>query len=59
MDEICDPDMTLPTKTTVYSNSIYSSELLPTGFVDEFRRDRNTNSGGVNHDSAKRLLYDY
>ena len=42
----CDPDLMLITETKLDS-SIFSSELLPKGYVGEFRRDRNLNGGGV------------
>ena len=32
---------------TKLDSSIFSSELLPKGYVGEFRRDRNLNGGGV------------
>ena len=44
--DYCDPDLMLITETKLDS-SIISSELLPKGSVDEFRRDRNLNGGGV------------
>ena len=48
MDDYCDPDLMLITLTeTKLDSSIFSSELLPKGFVGEFRRDRNLNSEGV------------
>ena len=40
--EYCDPDLMLLMKTKLHS-SIFSSELLPKGYVCEFRRDRNLN----------------
>ena len=46
MAEYCDPDLMLITETKLDS-SIFSSELLPKGYVGEFRRDRNLNGGGV------------
>ena len=42
----CDPDLMLITETQLDS-SIFSSELLPKGYVGEFRKDRNLNGGGV------------
>ena len=57
MADYCDPDLMLITETKLES-SISSSELLPKGYVGEFRRDRNLNGGG-GHDSDKRLLYYY
>ena len=44
MADYCDPDLMLITKL---DSSIFSSELLPKGYVGEFRRDRNLNGGGV------------
>ena len=46
MADYCDPDLMLITETKLNS-SIFSSELLPKGYVGEFRRDRNLNGGGV------------
>ena len=46
MAEYCDPDLMLITETKLDS-SIFSSELLPKGYVGEFRRDRNLIGGGV------------
>ena len=46
MAEYCDADLMLITETKLDS-SIFSSELLPIGYVGEFRRDRNFNGGGV------------
>ena len=46
MADYCDPDLMLITETKLDS-SIFSSELLPKGYVVEFRRDRNLNGGGV------------
>ena len=46
MADYCDPDLMLISETKLDS-SIFSSELLPKGYVDEFRRDRNLNGGGV------------
>ena len=46
MADYCDPDMMLIPEIKLYS-SIFSSELLPKGYVGEFRRDRNLNGGGV------------
>ena len=46
MADYCDPDLMLITETKLDS-SIFSSELLPKGYVGEFRRDRNLNGGGV------------
>ena len=46
MDDYCYPDLMLITETKLHS-SIFSSELLPKGYVVEFRRDRNLNDGGV------------
>ena len=57
MPEYCDPDLMLITETKLNS-SIFSSELLPKGYVVKFRRDRNLNSGW-GHESDKRLLYYY
>ena len=45
MADYCDPDLMLITETKLDS-SIFSSELLPKGYVGEFRRDRNLNGGG-------------
>ena len=42
----CDPDLILITETKLDS-SIFSSELLPKGYVCEFRRDCNLNGGVV------------
>ena len=58
MADYCDPDLMLITETKLY-RSIFSSELLPKGYMDEFRRDRNLNGGGGGHDSDKILLYYY
>ena len=46
MADYCDPDLMLIMETKLDS-SIFSSELLPKGYVGEFRRDRNLNGGGV------------
>ena len=46
MADYCDPDLMLITETKLDS-SIFSSELLPKGYVVELRRDRNLNGGGV------------
>ena len=46
MADYCDSDLMLITETKLDS-SILSSELLPKGYVGQFRRDRNLNSGGV------------
>ena len=46
MADSCDPDLMLITETKLDS-SIFSSELLPKGYVGEFRMDRNLNGGGV------------
>ena len=46
MADYCDPDLMLITETKLDS-SIFSSELLPKGYVGEFRRDRNLHGGGV------------
>ena len=46
MADYCDPDLMLIMDTKLDSK-IFSSELLPKGYVGEFRRDRNLNSGGV------------
>ena len=46
MADYCDPDLILITETKLDS-SIFSSELLPKGYVGKFRRDRNLNGGGV------------
>ena len=46
MADYCDPDLMLVTETKLDS-SIFSSELLPKGYMDELRRDHNLNSGGV------------
>ena len=46
MADYCDPDLMLITETKLDS-SIFSSELLPKGYVGEFRRDCNLNGGGV------------
>ena len=46
MADYCDPDLMLITETKLDS-SIFSSELLPKGYVGEFRRDRNLQGGGV------------
>ena len=53
MAEYCDPDLMLITEKQLDS-SIYSSELLPKGYMSDFRRDRNLNGG---HDCDKILLY--
>ena len=42
---VSESDMMLITETKL--DSIFSSELLPKGYVAEFRRDRNLNGGGV------------
>ena len=55
MADYRDPDLMLITETKLDS-SIFSSELLPKGYMGEFRRDRNLHGGG-GHDSDKRLLY--
>ena len=44
--DYCDPDLMLIMETKLDS-SIFSSELLPKGYVGEFRMDRNLNGGGV------------
>ena len=44
--DYCDPDLMLITETKLDS-SIFLSELLPKGYVGEFRRDRNLHGGGV------------
>ena len=46
MADYCDPDLMLITETKLDS-SIFSSELLPKGYVGEFRRDHNLHGGGV------------
>ena len=46
MADYCDPDLMLITETKLHSG-IFSSELLPKGYVGEFRRDRNLHGGGV------------
>ena len=46
MADYCDPDLMLITETKLDS-SIFSSELLPKGYVGEFRRDHNLKGGGV------------
>ena len=46
MADYCDPDLMLITETKLDS-SIFSSELLPKGYVCGFRRDRNLHGGGV------------
>ena len=46
MADYCDPDLMLITETKL-DNSVFSSELLPKGYVGEFRRDRNLHGGGV------------
>ena len=46
MADHCDPDLMLIMETKLDS-SIFSSELLPKGYLGEFRRDRNLNGGGV------------
>ena len=46
MVDYCDPDLMLITETKLDS-SIFSSELLPKGYVGEFRRDRNLHGGGA------------
>ena len=46
MAEYFDPDLMLITEPKLDS-SIFSSELLPRGYVGEIRRDRNLNGGGV------------
>ena len=46
MADYCDPDLMLITETKLDS-SIFSSELLPNGYVGEFRWARNLNGGGV------------
>ena len=46
MADYCNPDLMLITETKLDS-SIFSSELLPKGYVCEFRKDRNFNGGGV------------
>ena len=59
MADYCDPDLMLITETKLDS-SIFSSELLPKGYVGEFRRDRNLQvTRWRGHDSNKRLLYYY
>ena len=46
MADYCDSDLMLITETKLDS-SIFSSELLPKGYVGEFRRDCNLNGGEV------------
>ena len=46
MADYCDPDLMLITETKLYS-SIFLSDLLPKGYVGEFKRDRNLHGGGV------------
>ena len=46
MADYCDPDLMLITETNL-DGSIFSSELLPKGYVCEFRKDRNLNGGEV------------
>ena len=46
MADYCDPDLMLITETKL-DIIIFSSELLPKGYVREFRRDRNLNGGEV------------
>ena len=46
MADYCYPDLMLITETKLDS-SIFSSELLPKGYLGEFRRDRNLNGGRV------------
>ena len=46
MTDYCDPVLMLITETKLVS-SIFSTELLPKGYVGEFRRDRNLSGGGV------------
>ena len=46
MADYCDPDLMLITETKLDS-SIFSSKLLPKGYVGEFTRDRNLNGGEV------------
>ena len=45
MADYCDPGRMLITEKL--DRSIFSSELLPKGYVGEFRRDHNLNGGGV------------
>ena len=42
MADYCDPDLMLITETKLDSNH-FSSELLPKGYGDELRKDRNLN----------------
>ena len=46
MGDYCDPDLMLITETKLDS-SIFPSELLPKGYVGEFRRDHSLHGGGV------------
>ena len=46
MAEYCEPHLMLITGTKLDS-SIFSLELLPKGYVGEFRRDWNSNGGGI------------
>ena len=46
MAEYCDPDLMLITETKLDS-SIFSSDLLPNGYLGEYRKDQNLNGGGV------------
>ena len=57
MVEYCDPDMTLITETKLDS-IIYSSELLPKGYVGEFRRDQILKRWR-GHDSDEGWIYYY
>ena len=52
MADYRDPDLMLIMETKLDS-SIFSSELLPKGYVGEFRKDRNLNGG---HHNFKRQL---
>ena len=54
MADYCDPDLMLITETKL-DNSIFSTELLPKGYVGEFRRGRNLNEWR-GHDNDKRLI---
>ena len=46
MADYCDPDLMLIMETKL-DRSIFSSELLPKGYVGKFRRDHNLNVVGV------------
>ena len=46
MADYCDPDLMLIMETKLDS-SIFSSELLPNGYVGKVRKYCNLNSGGV------------